>query len=576
MKFRRILARLIAAAMVAGLSSAAAASRFADVQAGSWYSEAVEAFAENGLINGVSETRFDPNGTMTRAMVVTILSRMGGGVMPTEPARFSDVPADAWYSKAVAWAQENRIADGVGNGRFAPGEPVTREQLVTFLWRYAYLRYEPDFDRFYAEEAFTDADPVSSWAQDAVRLSIGAGVLQGRGDGWHAKALCTRAEAVTMLYRFVRLGLADREPEAFDDLTPAQLDLLADRSLRLFCAMDKPGENPVASPLSALYALAMLYNGATGETAAQLNAFFGMNPTDTSLAFAALTSTLTDVHGKTVVRPANAVWLKLGEPINPSFAEVNRDVLGAEIFCRSLDGETVREINAWVSEQTDGMIPSILNELSPDALVVLLNALLFKAQWEEPFREQEPRDFHAANGSTETAQMLLSTETIYLHDADAEGFLKPFSDGRYAFAVLIPREGLAPEDYLSGLDGASLRTLLVGERYDAVHAGMPAFSAELESDLMKAFPGVGLTDLNCLGGIMPEAYVSSAVHKARIEVDENGVSAAAATAIVIAKGVVPHQDQKEVTVIADRPYVYMIVDTQTNLPLFIGTVESVA
>ena len=573
MKAKRILALLLATLLLAGMTTAIAAGRFTDVQPGSWYADAVDRLAADGLVNGVSETRFDPNGTMTRAMVVTILSRMGGGVIAAEPAQFRDVPENAWYAEAVAWAQANGVTDGVGGGRFAPNEPVTREQFVTFLWRYAELRYEPDYDRFYVEEAFTADDPVSPWAEDAMRLAIGAGVVQGRGDGWHAKALCTRAEAVTMLDRFLQLELPDRESQVPVDLTEAQLDTLADRSLRLFCARDKPGENPVASPLSALYALAMLYNGATGETRDQMQTFFGMTPEETNGALAALAASLPSKPS--TVRLANAIWMKQGEPIEPAFISTNREELSAEIFQRDFSGDTVREINAWVAEQTDGMIPAILNDLSPDAVLVLLNALLFKGQWKEMFDDPKPYDFHAANGETQQAKMLLSTETTYLHDVNAEGFRKPFSDGRYAFAVLIPREGLTPEDYLAGMDGAALRALLVGEQYGAVHAGMPVFNAQLETDLMKAFPGVGLTNLRALCGIAPEAFVSEAIHKAKIEVDRNGVSAAAATAIVIAKGAHPPLNEKEVTVIADRPFVYMIVDTQTNLPLFIGIVHSV-
>ena len=573
MKAKRILALLLAAVMLAGMTPALAAGRFADVKPGSWYAGAVDAMAAEGYVNGVSETRFDPNGTMNRAMVVTILSRMGGGVTPAEPAQFRDVAADAWYARAVTWAQANGVAEGVGSGRFAPNEPVTREQLVTFLWRYAVMRYEPDFDRFYAEEAFTDADPVSPWAQNAMRLAIGAKVLQGRGDGWHARALCTRAEAVTMLHRFLQLGLTDREPQVLDDLTPAQLDALADCSLRLYDALDKPRQNPVASPLSVLYALAMLYNGATDETAAQLEQFFGMTPDETNETLAALAAALPSEVS--TVRLANAVWVRKGEPVAPEFISVNREQLSAEIFERDFGPDTVRELNAWVAKQTDDMIPAILDDLPADAILVLLNALLFKGQWAEACRDPQPRDFHAANGEKQQAQMLLSTETVYLHDANADGFQKPFADGRYAFAVLIPREGLTPEDYLAGLDGAALRAVLTGERYDAVHAGMPALKAELATDLMAAFPKVGLTDLNGLGGIAPGAFVSDAIHKARIEIDQNGVSAAAATAIIASKSAAPNPDPKEITVIADRPYVYMIVDTHTNLPLFIGTVSTV-
>ncbi|MBQ9044361.1 MAG: S-layer homology domain-containing protein [Oscillospiraceae bacterium] len=574
MRHRRFLALLLTLALLVGLTPVLAAGRFADVKQGSWYYDAVERCAESGLVNGVSATRFDPKGTMTRAMVVTILYRMGGGVTAAQPADFADVPDGVWYADAVAWARENGVAEGVGGGRFAPKEPVTREQLVTLLWRYADMRYENDFDRFYAEQAFSDADPVSAWAQDAMRLSIGAGIVRGRGDGWHAKALCTRAEAVTMLDRFAQLELTDKEPGVLIDLTPAQLDTLADRSLQLFNAMDKPGNNPIASPLSALYALAMLYNGASGETAEQLAAFFDMTPEETNTALAALSAALPD--GFSTVRLANALWLRQGEPVEPDFIAANRDQLSAEVFRRDFGGDAVKEINDWVSKQTDGMIPSIISSLPSDALLVLLNAILFKAQWGRIYEITQERDFHAESGETERAQMLMSVEYTYLHDAHAEGFLKPFLGSRYAFAVLVPEMGMSPEAYLAGLTGTSLRALLTGERYDAVHTGMPVLTAELQTDLTKAFSKVGLTNLNDLTGISEDAYVSGAVHRAKIEINENGVSAAAATAITLAGSAAPKPDPKEATVIADRPYVYMIVDTQTNLPLFIGTVDTVA
>ena len=139
----------------------------------------------------------------------------------------------------------------------------------------------------------------------------------------------------------------------------------------------------------------------------------------------------------------------------------------------------------------------------------------------------------------------------------------------------MPNEGVTPAAYLAGLDGASLRSLLRGEKYDAVYTFMPKFKQNFESNLMAVFPKVGLTNLKNLGGISPGAFVSDAIHKAVIDVNEDGVSAAAVTAIVVGKTAVPTQPQKIATVIADRPYLYMIVDTNTNLPLFIGINETI-
>ena len=571
-KLKSWLALCLAAALLLGLTPVfAAKTAFSDVPAGSWYEDAVAAFAGDGIVKGVSETRFAPDETMTRAMAVTILHRMSGGSAAQSDAGFADVAADSWYAPAVAWAKETGVTDGVGDGRFAPDGAVTREQLATLLWRYAAMHYENDFDRFYAEEAFSESDPVSDWAQDAMRLSIGAGVIKGRGtaDGtrWDAPDACTRAEAVTMLHRFAQLELTDKEPEAvFDD----PMDALADCSLKLFTAMRTPGENTVASPLSVICALGMLYQGATDETAAQLKALFGMDAAETADTLAALTKQLPDSDA--VVRLANAMWVEQSTPVKPEFLKVNQEKLGAEVFRRAFTEETLDELNGWVSEQTDGMIPSILSQLPPDAALVLLNALLFKGHWAEFYTGTTPMDFHASDGTVQRADMLRSIEHIYLHDESAAGFRKGFSGGKYAFAVIVPNEGVTPDEYLKTLDGAELRALLKGEVYDEVITAMPKFTAEFRSDLTQAFARAGLTDLNHLDGIAPGLFVSDAVHKAVIDVNEDGVSAAAVTAVVPAGAAIPH---KTATVIADRPYLYMIVDKETMLPLFIGVNESV-
>ena len=219
------------------------------------------------------------------------------------------------------------------------------------------------------------------------------------------------------------------------------------------------------------------------------------------------------------------------------------------------------------------MIPSILSDLPEDAWFVLVNALLFKCNWSDQYQGTTPMDFHAADGTVQKADMLRSMEHLYLHDDNAVGFRK-LLQGHYAFAVVLPKEGMTPAEYLATLDGASLRTLLQGELYDEVHTAMPKFKTECSSDLIPVFQQAGLTDLTGLDGIAKEAFVSGAVHKAVIDVNEEGVSAAAVTAIEGAGSGIPKKE-KIATVIADRPYIYMIVDIDTNVPLFIGVNESV-
>ena len=575
---KRILSLLLIAAMLLSLTPAFAAGKtpFEDVPAGAWYENDAAELSALGYVNGVSKTQFDPDGSMTRAMVVTILHRMGGGVLVVEPSGFADVPADAWFAAAVGWAAANDVTNGVDKTHFNPDGVVTREMLSTLLWRYAALRYDDEYiGRYKARLAFTDADPVSDWAQEAMRLSVGAGVIKGRltdeGTRWDAQKTCTRAEAAAMLCRFLHLDFTEKEPETAQEL---DADQLADVSLRLFRAMEKPGENIVASPLSIIYALAMLNNGASGETKAQLETLFGCDSDTLTAVLAAYADTLQNTNGKGVVRLANAMWIREDAPVSEDFVRVNRELLSAEVFRRGFGPDTLRELNAWVSRKTDGMIPSILSELPPDAILVLLNALLFKCNWAEGYTGTVEMPFHAANGETKVVDMLKSTEKVYLHDANAVGFRKPF-EGHYDFAVIVPNEGVTPAEYLEQMDGASLRSLLLGEDYDAVYTAMPKFKFNFESDLMSVFPRVGLTNLKQLAGIAPGAGVSNAIHKAVIDVNEDGVSAAAVTAIVVTKTAVPTQPQRVATVTADRPYIYMIVDRNTNLPLFIGVNETV-
>ena len=575
---KRILSLLLALSLLLSLTPALAAGKtpFADVPAGVWYEDAAAYLNEQGYVSGVSSTAFDPDGSMTRAMVVTILHRMGGGVLSAAPSGFADVPHDAWYAKAVEWAAANNITNGVDAAHFNPNGVVTREMLSTLLWRYAALRYEDEYiGRYKARLAFHEDDPVSSWAREAMRLSVGSGVVRGRetadGTVWAALETCTRAEAVTMLYRFLKLEFTEKEPVTAPEL---DADQLADVSLRLFRAMEKPGENTVASPLSIIYALAMLNNGASGETKAQLEALFGCDAETLTDTLAAYADTLPNQNGKGAIRLANAMWIREDAPVSEEFVRVNRELLSAEVFRRGFGPDTLRELNGWVSKQTDGMIPSILSELPKDALLVLLNALLFKCNWTEGYTGTVEMPFYAASGETKRADMLKSTETVYLHDANAVGFRKPF-EGHYDFAVIVPNEGVTPAAYLAGLNGASLRALLRGEVYDAVYTAMPKFKFQFESDLMSVFPRIGLTNLKQLAGIAPGAFVSDAIHKAVIDVNEDGVSAAAVTAIVVTKTAVPTQPDRVATVTADRPYIYMIVDRNTNLPLFIGVNESI-
>ena len=176
---------------------------FIDVHEGDWFYENVGYVYENGLMNGVSETLFEPNGTVTRGMIVTILHRLEGEPESDYDMPFTDVAEQQWYAGAVRWAAGEGIVTGVSATEFAPDDPITREQFAAILWRYAQSKGY-DVSASADLTGFLDYGQISEYALPALQWAVGAGVMSGRGDGILApQGTATRAEAAAMLMRFV-------------------------------------------------------------------------------------------------------------------------------------------------------------------------------------------------------------------------------------------------------------------------------------------------------------------------------------------------------------------------------------
>lgn len=178
-----------------------AVASFTDVPANEWYAGAVNYAVENGLMNGIGNGKFDPEGSMTRAMLVTVLWRYEG-----EPAEgkntFTDVPNGTWYTDAVAWAAEKGIVGGVGNGKFDPDGSITREQMATILFRYAQKK-NIDTSKRGELSGFADSGKVSSWAKDAVQWTVAEKIINGSDGKLLPQGNATRAQVSAILMRFI-------------------------------------------------------------------------------------------------------------------------------------------------------------------------------------------------------------------------------------------------------------------------------------------------------------------------------------------------------------------------------------
>ena len=183
-------------------TAAAGNGTFRDVSEDSWCYDAVEYAYEKNLMTGVSADTFAPNGTCTRAQLVTILYRLAGSP-GTDGASFSDVTAGTWYTDAAAWASANGIVTGYADGSFAPNEAVTREQLAAILYRYAQSA-QRDTSAAASLGGFTDSGAVSGYAGTAMAWANAEGLITGAdGNTLLPKASATRAQVATILMRFL-------------------------------------------------------------------------------------------------------------------------------------------------------------------------------------------------------------------------------------------------------------------------------------------------------------------------------------------------------------------------------------
>ena len=175
---------------------------FTDVQSTDWFAEAVDFVVDQGLFAGISETEFGPNVEMSRAMLVTVLYRLSGETSNGDSG-FTDVPADAWYSAAVAWAKEAGVVSGISETAFAPNQPITREQMATILYSYANAQVGEDAKTALA--AFTDAGNISSYATVPMSWAVEQGLLSGVGNQTlEPQGVATRAQVATILRQFLK------------------------------------------------------------------------------------------------------------------------------------------------------------------------------------------------------------------------------------------------------------------------------------------------------------------------------------------------------------------------------------
>ena len=341
-------------------------------------------------------------------------------------------------------------------------------------------------------------------------------------------------------------------------------------------------KNILVSPLSVYLALGMLENGAKSDTLAQIEETLGLNVGQMNCL---AKEYLDDVSDE--LKIANSIWYTdhARFTLEDNFGAINKNYYNADVYQRPFDESTVKEINDWIKEKTDGTIKEMLDYIPADAVMYLINALVFEAEWDEKYDESQIREgmFTIAEELEQRVDMMYSEESYYLEDEHATGFLKYYEGKEYAFAALLPKEGTSVFPYLNGLTGEQLQNMLENPTEVHVNAAMPQFTMEYKAELKDILQEMGIedafdekkADLTGLGtSEAGNIFVSRVLHKTFIEVTPVGTKAGAATVVECKdECAIMYEESKEV--ILNRPFIYMIIDCETNQPVFMGIVNHV-
>lgn len=360
----------------------------------------------------------------------------------------------------------------------------------------------------------------------------------------------------------------------------------SDFSIDLFKNSYTKGENSLISPTSVYLALGMTANGADGNTLKELETLLGkynINIKDLNLYYNNLAKKLTNTNNQEM-NIANSIWYRQDKNLNikKDFLQTNADYYGAAAYSADFNSKrTVDDINNWVKNNTHNLIDKIVDGIDADTIMYLINTIYYEDQWLVPYSKEDVKKapFILQDGKEKTVEFMHSEEMGYLKYDNVQGFIKPYKNGKYSFVALLPNEGVSLDNYVNTLSGEGFLKLLKNKSEEKVFADLPKFKSDYDIELVEPLKQMGLKD--CFDGNANftkmadsnpgDIYIGNILHKTFITVDTEGTKAGAVTKVQMKELAIVDNPHK---ITLNRPFVYAIVDNETNLPLFIGTMTN--
>jgi len=357
---------------------------------------------------------------------------------------------------------------------------------------------------------------------------------------------------------------------------------------QLFSQVARPdtAENVMISPSSVAIALSMAYNGATGETqqamADALN-LQGMSLEEVNQANSALEVLLENADPEVTIGIANSLWGREGFAFDPQFLQRNQDFYNAEVQQLNFaDPAAIAIINEWVSDSTAGKIPTIVEQIAPEQVLFLINAVYFNGTWAEAFnpRQTQERPFTLASGaSVEVPMMRQQGSFRYLETEQFQAIHLPYGSGRLSMVVVLPQAETGLADLQASLTAENWQTWMTRFSPREGTLQLPRFKSEFGTSLNEALQALGMgiafdPAAADFAGINPDEqlFISAVEHRTFIEVNEQGTEAAAATSIGISVTSAPIDPPFQM--VCDRPFFYAIQDNETGAILFMGAIQN--
>jgi serpin B len=340
------------------------------------------------------------------------------------------------------------------------------------------------------------------------------------------------------------------------------------------------GQNVFISPLSILLALAMTYNGAAEDTKlaiAEALEFSEFDMEALNRGFKALLDSVVTADREVEVSIANSIWYMQGCEVREDFIQRNKTYYNSEVLSLDFnDPGAADAINTWIDDATRGEIERVIDSIPPDVVMYLVNAIYFKGDWTHQFSESSTREeeFTLENGGRKMVPMMHVKKQFRHALVDNLGFLRlPYGREKLAMYILLPDEGEDLDAIVARLDIDSWNKLRSELEEKDVALTMPRYRIEygvrdLKDVLIRMGMGIAFEPQADFSGINPELFISRILHKAVVEVNEQGSEAAAATAVEMTKGI----PSEPVDFAVDRPFLFTISDDRTGSILFMGKV----